>query len=288
MRLISQRPLSYWRNIQSELKDTLSIDEMKKWVENWNNLHQNGILFKNLNLSKNIQCVCLFHAFRLPSHDYRRVYCMVRHEKQRPTYSFMEYAFMASFLVKFLAANHFFDSDDANGKTEDLCTDDKAFIGSLILRNLQILQFNSHEIFDLLKSKKTGARQTVAIGAGLYTTLALLNHSCNPGIVRLVELLLILYSICFKLIFHEWHFSLVKIVTLKILPFTWLPFGIWNRVNKSLRTMGHCTARIRKRCDGRNSKISIGLTVIVKLVSKIGQFFPKWKQMKSVSSESWV
>ncbi|XP_055316538.1 SET and MYND domain-containing protein 4 [Sitodiplosis mosellana] len=146
MRLISQRPLSYWRNIRKELKDNLSIDEIKN----------------------------------LPSHDYRRVYCMVRHEKQRPTYSFLEYAFMASFLVKFLAANHFFDS----GKTEDLCTEDEVFIGGLILRNLQILQFNSHEIFDLLKSNKTGARQTVAIGAGLYTTLALFNHSCNPSIVR--------------------------------------------------------------------------------------------------------
>lgn len=142
---------------------------------------------KNSNFPKTNQYVYHFHGFRLPSHDYRRVYCMVRHEKQRATYSFMEYAFMASFLVKFLAANHFFESDDASGKTDDLCTDDKAFIGSLILRNLQILQFNSHEIFDLLKSSKTGARQTVAIGAGLYTTLALLNHSCNPSIVRLVS-----------------------------------------------------------------------------------------------------
>ena len=199
---------------------------------------------------------------------------------------------MASFLVKFLAANHFFAGDDASGKTEDLCTDDKAFIGSLILRNLQILQFNSHEVFDLLKSSKTRARQTVAIGAGLYTTLALLNHSCNPSIVRLVELLWILYSLWyFNLKFHKRNFSfssLVNIVTLKILPFTWLPFGIWNRVNKSLRTMDRCTARIRKRCDRRNSRISIGLTVIVKLVSKIGQSFPIWKQMKSVSSEWWV
>lgn len=106
---------------------------------------------------------------------------MVRHEKRRPTYSFLEYAFMASFLVKFLDANNYFDSD-ISGRTEE----DKNFIGGLILRNLQILQFNSHEVFDLLKSDKTGARQTVAIGAALYTTLALFNHSCNPSIVRLV------------------------------------------------------------------------------------------------------
>lgn len=126
----------------------------------------------------------MFTKNSLPSHDYRRVYCMVRHEKTRPTYSFLEYAFMSTFLVKFLDANHYFDSEISG----NLSDDDRDFIGSLILRNLQILQFNSHEVFDLLKSTKTGSRQTVAIGAGLYSTLAMFNHSCNPSIVRLVIL----------------------------------------------------------------------------------------------------
>lgn len=110
---------------------------------------------------------------------------MVRHEKERPTYSFLQYAFMSAFLVKFLDVNHYFDSD-ISGKTGDLCDDDKVFVGSLIMHNLQVLQFNSHEVFDLLKYNKTGDSQTVAIGAGLYTTLALFNHSCDPSIVRLV------------------------------------------------------------------------------------------------------
>lgn len=108
---------------------------------------------------------------------------MVRHEKERPTYSFLQYAFMATFLVKFLAANHYFDSDIRGADNKDL-ENDLWFVGGLILRNLQILQFNSHEVFDLLKSKKTDNRQTVAIGAALYTTLAMFNHSCNPSIVR--------------------------------------------------------------------------------------------------------
>lgn len=126
-----------------------------------------------------------FLRIRWPSHDYRRVYSMVRHEKERPTYSFLQYSFMSTFLVKFLEANKYFDSDN-RGTNEDALEQDKIFIGSLILRNLQILQFNSHEVFDLLKSTTTGFQQTVAIGAGLYTTLALFNHSCNPSIVRYV------------------------------------------------------------------------------------------------------
>lgn len=130
-----------------------------------------------------IQSPFTFNQNRYPSHDYRRVYSLVRHESQRQTYSFLQYAFMSTFLVKFLEANHYFDSD-ISSRSGDEHEKDKSFIGSLILRNLQILQFNSHEIFDLLKSEKTGLRQTVAIGAGLYTTLALFNHSCNPSIVR--------------------------------------------------------------------------------------------------------
>lgn len=62
--------------------------------------------------------------------------------------------------------------------------EDVTFIGGLMLHNLQLLQYNSHEVFDFLKSKQNNARQTVEIGAGLFPTLALFNHSCNPGIVR--------------------------------------------------------------------------------------------------------
>lgn len=108
---------------------------------------------------------------------------MVRHEKDRPIWSFLQYAFMAKFLVSFLAANQYFNSDISTG-TDELKDNDKYFIGGLLLRNLQLLQFNSHEVFDLLKSRKGDGTHTVAIGAGLYSHLALFNHSCNPAIVR--------------------------------------------------------------------------------------------------------
>lgn len=173
MRLVAQRPLSYYKSIRNELKDTLSVSDLKKYVQ----------LIKML--SKYFIIDVFLLSKRYPSHDYRRVYCLVRHENQRETYSFLQYVFMSTVLVKFLEANHYFDSDISN-RNPDAYENDKCFIGSLILRNLQVLQFNSHEVFDLLKSKKTGLRQTVAIGAALYTTLALFNHSCNPSIVRWV------------------------------------------------------------------------------------------------------
>lgn len=117
---------------------------------------------------------------------------MVRHEKDRPTWSYLQYAFMAKFLVNFLTANRYFTSDISCG-TDAIKENDKCFIGGLVLRNLQLLQFNSHEIFDLLKSRATGERYTVAIGAGLYPHLALFNHSCNPAIVRCISLICIAF-----------------------------------------------------------------------------------------------
>lgn len=113
----------------------------------------------------------------MPSDDYRRVYGLIRHEDKRDDKSYFQNAFMATFLIDLLRAAGYFELDE---NIEDSAT----FIGTLILRNLQFLQFNSHEIFDLLKRKRDNSTQTISIGAGLYPTLALFNHSCNPSIVR--------------------------------------------------------------------------------------------------------
>lgn len=110
-------------------------------------------------------------ALLQPVSDYRRVYHLVRHEQVRGAKSFLNYSAMAYFLTHCLRLAEFFPAD---------ATDDFDFVGALVLRNLQIVQFNSHEVYELAKD---GSR-TVFLGGGLYPTLALFNHSCNPGIVR--------------------------------------------------------------------------------------------------------
>lgn len=112
----------------------------------------------------------------LPSSDYRRVYGLVRHVATRSSNGFFQYSVMASFLTGCLLTSGYF-SDPNN-------TDDLQFIASLVLRNLQFIQFNSHEIFDLVRAKSKGNTKTVFIGGGLYPTLALFNHSCDPSVVR--------------------------------------------------------------------------------------------------------
>lgn len=83
---------------------------------------------------------------------------------------------MAVFLTELLKTKGYFGSEPDE--------EDVTFIGGLMLHNLQVLQFNAHEIFDLLKSRRNDTCQSVEVGAGLFPTLALFNHSCNPSIVR--------------------------------------------------------------------------------------------------------
>jgi hypothetical protein len=70
--------------------------------------------------------------------------------------------------------------------SEHELTQDEVFVGGLLLRHLQLLQFNAHEISELqLESpRKLNSARSVFLGGGLFPTLALFNHSCDPGIVR--------------------------------------------------------------------------------------------------------
>ena len=63
-------------------------------------------------------------------------------------------------------------------------TENEKYIGSLLLRHLQILQFNAHEVSELLIERESP--RSIFIGGAVYPSLALFNHSCNPGIVRFV------------------------------------------------------------------------------------------------------
>jgi hypothetical protein len=58
------------------------------------------------------------------------------------------------------------------------------YIGGLILHNLQLLPMNTHEIAELQQVDKKDSGKSIFIGGGLYPTLALFNHSCDPGVVR--------------------------------------------------------------------------------------------------------
>lgn len=84
---------------------------------------------------------------------------------------------MADFLVHLLDQVGYFAACTAADP------DIRMKIGALTLRNLQILQFNTHEVFELGVNERQ-AKDSIFIAGALYPTVALFNHSCNPGVIR--------------------------------------------------------------------------------------------------------
>lgn len=116
--------------------------------------------------------------------DYERVYNLCTHSMMRPKGEFLHYGFMAIYLLRLLKLTPYFPYD----AKDNILTEEEWFIGGLILRHLQILQFNAHELSELRNKPMVNADElnyyTCHLGGAIYPTLALFNHSCDPGVIR--------------------------------------------------------------------------------------------------------
>ena len=65
-------------------------------------------------------------------------------------------------------------------------SDHELQIATIILHNLQCLQFNAHEIYETVmkrdKDFKSAHMNYVAVG--IYLTVSLFNHDCYPAVTR--------------------------------------------------------------------------------------------------------
>lgn len=111
--------------------------------------------------------------------NYANLYDLVTHREKRSVQDILHRTHVAAFYLYCLKKTNYFTVDcDTNRRP----TDDELFIGSLLLHHLLLLQFNAFEVSEL---KQLGNEQeTVFIGGSIYPTLALLNHSCDPCVVR--------------------------------------------------------------------------------------------------------
>ncbi|XP_076627679.1 protein-lysine N-methyltransferase SMYD4 [Colletes latitarsis] len=122
------------------------------------------------------------------SDDFEAYYGLITHEDERTTEDLIHRTYVASWLLRLLKRGSYFPE---GVKTEDTAetklSEGELFIGGLILQSLMLLQFNAHEISELTtpRGKKALANaKSIFIGGGLYSTVSLFNHSCNPGIIR--------------------------------------------------------------------------------------------------------
>ena len=76
-------------------------------------------------------------------------------------------ALMAICLLKILKASKYFPH---NNEDLDIFTNDELFVGSLIMRHLNVLQFNAHEIYELLRGDRRNMKpnKNLLIGLGVY------------------------------------------------------------------------------------------------------------------------
>ena len=117
--------------------------------------------------------------------EYVRVYNLVGlTEKRWPEENLIRCA-LAIVLLSILRASGFF-GEKKNSTRGDSFSPNELFFGGLLLRNLQILQFNAHEVYEMMRSKKTSLKpcKNSVIGLAIYPTASYFNHSCHPGLSR--------------------------------------------------------------------------------------------------------
>ncbi|XP_023288361.1 SET and MYND domain-containing protein 4 isoform X2 [Orussus abietinus] len=120
--------------------------------------------------------------------NYEFFHNLVTHEDERTSEDLFHRAYIAAWLLRLLKTKSVYFPEDE--RTPDApgqqLSASELFVADLLQHNLQLLQFNSHEISELVrpKDKSLEGAKSIFIGGGVYPTTALLNHSCNPGVVR--------------------------------------------------------------------------------------------------------
>lgn len=114
------------------------------------------------------------------SQDYRTVYDLVNHSEMRKVGQLLKYTLEAIYLLKCLENTSFFGNSSGDDGVFHKCV-----VGGHILRNLMMLPCNAHECSELLHvpSNLPGSL-TAEIGSAIYPVLSLINHSCDPNVVR--------------------------------------------------------------------------------------------------------
>ena len=119
------------------------------------------------------------------SENYATMYHLVGHSQDRTPQDLWSRSVMAAFLVKCLQDHTSFfpevsDAGCGNGPRKDICC-----IGAHILRHLMMLPCNAHEVSEMgINWQEPSQSQTLEIGSAIYPVLSLINHSCDPSVVR--------------------------------------------------------------------------------------------------------
>ncbi|XP_075991128.1 SET and MYND domain containing, class 4, member 2 [Anticarsia gemmatalis] len=112
-----------------------------------------------------------------------QIYSLCTHSEQRKGDDYLKRIVMAMFLTECLKKGGFFKKC-----TQENLEKAQQSITELIVRNLQLLQFNAHEIYETVRGQHMFAGSKPAyVAVGIYPVGALFNHECYPAVSRYFE-----------------------------------------------------------------------------------------------------
>ncbi|KAK2152372.1 hypothetical protein LSH36_330g04048 [Paralvinella palmiformis] len=122
---------------------------------------------------------CDLDGLYLPT-NYRTIHCLITHSDDRAVSDLFRRSVMADFLLKCAKEVRYFD-DCSESPNDDVLP----FVGGLLLSHLQSFPCNAHEIAEFELDKENLVESAPReLGAAIYSTLSLFNHSCDPAVNR--------------------------------------------------------------------------------------------------------
>ena len=120
----------------------------------------------------------LQHGEVYRDNSYEAICGLVTHAEHRTAHDLFRRAAIAIFLLRCLCFAGYFE-------TENPPADVLSGTGGLLLSHLQSFPCNAHEIAEFDLDPDAVATSTPhELGAGIYATLSLYNHSCDPAVTR--------------------------------------------------------------------------------------------------------
>ncbi|XP_028033589.1 SET and MYND domain-containing protein 4 [Bombyx mandarina] len=112
-----------------------------------------------------------------------QVYSLCTHSDRRRGDDYLKRIVMGYFLTECLKHAGFFKNCNKNNLTKA-----QQSICELIVRNLQLLQFNAHEIYETVRGEhQFSGSKPLYVAVGIYPVGALFNHECYPAVTRYFE-----------------------------------------------------------------------------------------------------
>ncbi len=113
--------------------------------------------------------------------SYARLFNLVANNESRWPRDDLRRTLMAGILLKLLLKCGYLNENVPRG--------DQLFFGSLLLRHLQVLQFNAHEIYEVVRGHEVKLKpsKSQSIALGVFPAASYFNHSCRGDLARIFD-----------------------------------------------------------------------------------------------------